>query len=414
MNNTLSLHDPEVADLLQGELERQKWTLDMIAAENIAPPDILATGASVFTNKAAEGYPGKRFHAGCEYTDRIETLAVTRAKDLFQADHANVQPHCGVNANMAVYFAVLKIGDPILSMKLDHGGHLSHGAKMSLTGHCYHFTHYGVHRETELIDYDEVRVLAKTCRPKMIVGGASSYPRLIDYKLLRDIADDVGAYLLIDMAHIAGLVAAGVIPSPVPYADFVTFTTYKTLMGGRGGVILCKAQYGNKVDRAIFPGVQGTPAVQMMAAKAVCFKHALTERFRTIQRQILVNAQQFCQALQTRGYRAVTGGTDNHLVLLDLRNTQLKGNAAEAVLEKIGLLANKNVIPYDPESPMVTSGLRFGTPALTTRGMREPEMENVADIVHLALSHPDDEMALSQLRQRVHAFCEKFPIYQEL
>jgi glycine hydroxymethyltransferase len=406
--------DAEVAALMQAELERQKWTLDLIAAENIAPAAILETGASVFTNKAAEGYPGKRFHSGCVHTDAIETLAITRAKDVFQAEHANVQPHCGVNANMAVYFAVLKIGDPVLSMKLDHGGHLSHGANMSLTGHAYQFTHYGVNRDTEQIDYAEVRELARQCRPKMIVGGASSYPRLIDYAALRDIADEVGAYLLIDMAHIAGLVAAGVIPSPVPHADFVTFTTYKTLMGGRGGVILCKAKYGSKVDRAIFPGVQGTPAIQLIAAKAVCFKQAGTEAFRAIQRQTLANARQLCAALQAYEYRVVTGGTENHLVLVDLRNKGLKGNAAESVLERIGVLVNKNVIPYDTESPMVTSGLRFGTPALTTRGMQEPEMAQIAEIVHLALSNSENTDVLEQLRQRVRAFCEQFLIYQDL
>ncbi len=406
--------DPKVAKIIQGELKRQQFTLDMIAAENIAPLSIIEAGASVFTNKAAEGYPGKRFHAGCKYTDQLETLAVNRVRDLFKAEYANVQPHSGVNANMGVYFAVLKIGDPVLSMKLDHGGHISHGAKASLTGHCYQFTHYGVNKETELIDYDEVLKLAKSCRPKMIVGGASSYPRLIDYKKLRQIADEVGAYLLIDMAHIAGLIAAKVIPSPVPYADFVTFTTYKTLMGGRGGVILCKEQYSKKVDQAIFPGVQGTPAVQMIAAKAICFQNARSETFRKIQQQIIENAKQFCRTLQSFGYRLVTGGTDNHLVLVDLRNKGLKGNVAESVLEWIGIMVNKNVIPYDPESPMVTSGLRFGTPALTTRGMKESEMEQVAEIVHKALSNNDNESVLQQLQQQVKTLCEAFPIYQDL
>ena len=411
---TLRIIDPEVADILQGELQRQRLTLDLIAAENTASCAILEAGASVFTNKAAEGYPGKRFHAGCEYTDQIEALAIKRAKELFQAEYANVQPHSGVNANMAVYLAVLQLGDPVLSMKLDHGGHISHGAKASLTGHCYQFTHYGVNCATESIDYDEARRLAQTSRPKMIVGGASSYPRLIDYTKLREIADEVGAYLLIDMAHIAGLVAAEVIPSPVPHADFVTFTTYKTLMGGRGGMILSKAQYGKKVDQAIFPGVQGTPYMQMIAAKAVCFQQAKAEPFRAIQRQTIANAQHFCRALQTYGYRLVSGGTDNHLALVDLRSSGLKGHAAEALLERIGILANKNVIPDDPESPLVTSGLRFGTPALTTRGLKEPEMAQIADIVHQAFCHHQNESVLSQLQQQVKALCEAFPIYQEL
>jgi len=412
--NSLQQHDPEVAEIIRGELHRQQWTLDMIAAENLAPLSVIEAGASVFTNKAAEGYPGKRFHAGCEYTDQIEALAIKRVKDLFKAEHANVQPHSGVNANMAVYLAVLKLGDPVISMKLDHGGHISHGAKASLTGHCYHFSHYGVAPETEFIDYDEVLKLAQQYRPKMIVGGASSYPRLIDYAKLREIADEVGAYLLIDMAHIAGLVAAEAIPSPVPYADFVTFTTYKTLMGGRGGVILCKEPYGKKVDQAIFPGVQGTPYVQMIAAKAVCFHNARSEAFRRIQQQIIVNARQFCNALQSYGYRLVTGGTDNHLALVDLRNKGLKGNIAESILERIGIMANKNVIPYDPENPMITSGLRFGTPALTTRGMKEPEMEHIAAIVHQTLSNVSDESALKQLQEQVKTLCEAFPIYQEL
>lgn len=414
MLNNLRRDDPEVTEIIEREIQRQKTTLDMIAAENSAPLSIIEAGASLFTNKAAEGYPGKRFHAGCEYTDQIENLARQRAKELFQAEYANVQPHSGVNANMAVYFAVLKPGDSVISMKLDHGGHISHGAKMSLTSFCYHFTHYGVNKETERIDYDEIRMLAKKSRPKMIIGGASSYPRLIDYTKLREIADEAGAYLLIDMAHIAGLIAAGTIPSPVPDADFVTFTTYKTLMGGRGGVILCKEQHGKNIDRAIFPGTQGTPAVQMIAAKAVCFKNAMSSKFREIQHRIVTNAGHFGRKLQSSGYRLVTGGTDNHLVLIDLRNKSLKGNAAESILERIGILANKNVIPYDPESPMVTSGLRFGTPALTTRGMKEVEMGRIAEIVHRALSHSKDDSELQQLRQQVQGLCQAFPIYQEL
>lgn len=414
MLDVVRFEDPEVAVILAQEKQRQQRTLNMIASENSAPVAIMEAESSLFTNKAAEGYPGRRFHAGCQYTDAIESLALQRAKNLFQAEHVNVQPHSGVNANMAVYFAVLKVGDPILSMKLDHGGHLSHGAAMSLTGHCYQFRHYGVRRETELIDYEEVRSLAKAHQPKMIVGGASSYPRLIDFAALREIADEVGAYLLIDMAHIAGLVAAGIIPSPVPYADFVTFTTYKTLMGGRGGMILCKKAYSAKIDRAIFPGTQGTPAVQSIAAKAVCFQRAMSPEFRQIQAQIVANAHRFAQALHTAGYRLVTGGTDNHLVLIDLRGTGLKGNTAEALLEKIGILTNKNVVPYDPESPMITSGLRFGTPALTTRGLKEPEMDRIAAIVHQAFRQPDNSDLLGQLCAEVREICEAFPLYSEL
>ncbi|MBD3307476.1 aminotransferase class I/II-fold pyridoxal phosphate-dependent enzyme [candidate division KSB3 bacterium] len=413
MTHVLRQEDPAVADLLTAELHRQQSTVDMIAAENSAPPAILEAGASVFANKAAEGYPGKRFHAGCEHTDTLESLAIDRAKTLFDAEYANVQPHSGVNANLAVYCAALTVGDPILSMKLEHGGHLSHGAAMSLTSQCYQFAHYGVHRATERLDYDEVLALARRHRPKMIVGGASSYPRLIEYPTLREIADEVGAYLLIDMAHIAGLVAAGVIPSPVPYADFVTFTTYKTLMGGRGGVILCKARSGNAIDRAVFPGTQGTPAVQMIAAKAVCFHRAMSSEFRTLQAQILRNARRFGQCLESYGYRLVTGGTDTHLVLVDLQNNGLTGNVAETTLERIGILANKNVIPYDPENPMITSGLRFGTPALTTRGMREPEMERLAALVHTALTHAQEERIIADLRQQVHALCQAFPLYQD-
>lgn len=414
MFNSLRRDDPDVATIIDAEVQRQKSTLNMIAAENSAPLSVVEAGASLFTNKAAEGYPGKRFHTGCAHTDQIETLAVQRVKNLFKAEHANVQPNSGVNANLAVYFSALKLGDPVLSMKLDHGGHLSHGAKVSLTGHCYQFTHYGVSEETERIDYDEVLSLAKRCQPKMIIGGASSYPRLIEYEKLREIADEVGTYLHIDMAHIAGLVAAGTIPSPVPHADFVTFTTYKTLMGGRGGVILCKEKYRKKIDAAVFPGVQGTSAIQLIAAKAVCFKNAMSEKFREIQAQIIANAVCFGHTLQSYGYRLVTGGTDNHLVLVDLRNTSLKGNAAELILERIGILTNKNVIPYDPESPAVTSGLRFGTSALTTRGMKEAEMEHIAKMVHKALHTYGDESELQQLQGQVQDLCEAFPLYQEL
>ena len=392
------------------ERKRQEASLDLIAAENTAPQAVLAAVGSPFNNKTAEGFPGRRYHTGCEVADEMETLAVERAKALFGAEHANVQPHSGVNANLAVYAAVLEPGDTVLSMKLSHGGHLSHGDPASVTGRVYRFFHYGVDPQTELLDYDEVRALARQHRPRMIVAGASSYPRLLDYAALRAIADEVSAYLLVDMAHIAGLVAARVIPSPVPHADFVTFTTYKTMMGPHGGVILCRAAHARKVDRAVFPGVQGTPTLGLVAAKAVCFHLATTPGFVAVQRATLANAQTLCHALAQQGYRPVTGGTENHLILLDLRGAGLKGNQAEQALAEAGILTNRNVIPYDPEPVQVTSGLRLGTPAVTARGMGEAEMQTIAALIGRVLAAPGDAQVRAAVREEVAALCGAFPL----
>jgi glycine hydroxymethyltransferase len=402
--------DEVLADLMLRERKRQEETLDLIAAENTAPQAVLAAVASAFNNKTAEGLPGRRYHTGCEVADEMETLAVERAKAVFGAEHANVQPHSGVSANLAVYAAVLEPGDKVLSMKLSHGGHLSHGDPASITGRVYRFFHYGVDPQSELLDYDQVRDLALQHRPKMIIAGASSYPRLIDYATLRAIADEVSAYLLVDMAHIAGLVAARVIPSPVPHADFVTFTTYKTMMGPHGGVILCRAAHARRVDRAVFPGVQGTPTLSLVAAKAVCFHLAATPAFAAVQRATLANARTLCHELAQRGYRPVTGGTENHLVLLDLRGAGLKGNQAEQALAEAGILTNRNVIPYDPEPVQVTSGLRLGTPAVTARGMGEAEMRTIAVWIERVLTAPDDARVKAAVREEVSALCRAFPL----
>jgi glycine hydroxymethyltransferase len=359
----LTNDDPEIARIIRDEESRIENTLDLIAAENHPPSSILEAQGSIFTVKAAEGYPGNRFHAGCRFADELESLAVERAKKLFDAGHANVQPHSGVSANLAVYFSVLDIGDRILSMKLSHGGHLSHGDAASITGKCFNFEHYGVNSQSERIDYDEVRELAQRFKPRMIVAGASSYPRRIDYEKFAVIAKTVSAYLLVDMAHIAGLVAAGVIPGPVPYADFVTFTTYKTLKGGRGGVILCKKEHAPKIDRTIFPGGQGTTAFNIMAAKAVCFKLAMDNAFKELQAKTLSNAACFATEFEKKGYRVVSGGTDNHLILVDLRPKGVTGDVAEKILESVGIIVNRNVIPNDPEKPNIASAIRIGSPA---------------------------------------------------
>ncbi|MGQ9458575.1 MAG: serine hydroxymethyltransferase [Anaerolineae bacterium] len=402
--------DETVAGLMLRERQRQETTLDLIAAENTAPQAVLAAVGSAFNNKTAEGFPGRRYHTGCEVADEMETLAVERAKALFGAEHANVQPHSGVNANLAVYAAVLEPGDTVLSMKLSHGGHLSHGDLASVTGRVYRFFHYGVNPRTELLDYDEIRALAHQHRPRMIVAGASSYPRLIDYAALRAVADEVSAYLLVDMAHIAGLVAARAIPSPVPYADFVTFTTYKTMMGPHGGVILCRAAHARKVDRAVFPGVQGTPTLSLVAAKAVCFHLAAMPGFVSVQEATLANARTLCHELAQQGYRPVTGGTENHLILLDLRGAGLKGNQAEQALAEAGILTNRNVIPYDPEPVQVTSGLRLGTPAVTARGMGETEMRTIAALIGRVLAAPGDAQVRAAVREEVAALCGAFPL----
>lgn len=405
--------DSELFGLIRRETERLENTLDLIAAENHPPPSVLEAQGSVFSIKAAEGFPGNRFHAGCRHVDAVEDLAVGRARALFKADHANVQPHSGVSANLAVYFSVLNVGDRILSMKLAHGGHLSHGDPASMTGKCFQFEHYGVHRETESIDYDQVRDMARQFRPKMIVAGASSYARLIDYPALARIAEEVSAYLMVDMAHIAGLVGAGVIPSPVPFSDFVTFTTYKTLGGGRGGVILCRKAHAARLDRAIFPGGQGTPAINGVAAKALCFKLAMTEEFRALQKKVLENAAAFATALGSNGYRLVSGGTENHMVLIDLRAKGVRGNDAEAALESVGIVTNRNMIPFDPEPAGVASGIRIGSPAITARGMGLAEVSRISELIDLTLRHRNETDVRDEVSFQVEELCRAFPIYPD-
>jgi glycine hydroxymethyltransferase len=402
--------DPEVAKIIRDEESRVENTLDLIAAENHAPYSILEAQGSIFNLKAAEGFPGNRFHAGCRHADELEDLAVSRAKRLFDADHANVQPHSGVSANLAVYFSALSVGDRILSMKLSHGGHLSHGDSASITSECFDFQHYGVNLKTEQIDYDEVENLAKNFGPRMIVAGASSYPRLIDYVKLAEIAQSVSAFLLVDMAHIAGLVAAKVIPSPVAHADFVTFTTYKTLRGGRGGVILCKQEHADRIDRAIFPGAQGTPSLNFVAAKAVCFYLAMADDFVELQKKTLNNAACFAGEFERLDYRIVSGGTDNHLVLIDLRLKGLTGALAEKALESVGIIVNRNVIPGDPEKPDVTSGIRIGSPAITSRGMQEPEVRQIVRMMDTVILNREDSRVLKQIANEVQDLCKKFPV----
>ncbi len=404
--------DPEVARIIRDEESRVENTLDLIAAENHAPLSVLDAQGSIFSLKAAEGFPGNRFHAGCRHADTLESLAVSRAKRLFGAEHANVQPHSGVSANLAVYFSVLDVGDRILSMKLSHGGHLSHGDAASMTSRCFDFQHYGLNLKTEQIDYGEIENLAKSFGPRLIVAGASSYPRLIDYEKMAEIARSVSAVLLVDMAHIAGLVAAKVIPSPVPHADFVTFTTYKTLRGGRGGVILCRQKHADRINRAIFPGGQGTPSLNLIAAKAVCFHLALTEDFVELQKKTLNNADCFAAEFERLGYRIVSGGTENHLVLLDLRTKGLTGARAEKTLESVGIIVNRNVIPADPERPEVSSGIRIGSPAITSRGMQEPETRQIARLMDKTMSNIESSQILNQVAQDVRNLCRQFPIQQ--
>ncbi len=406
----LHKEDPTVYELIEKETQRLQNTLDLIAAESVPPPSILEAQGSSFAIKAAEGYPHRRFHAGCVFTDALEALAIERAKQLFGAEHANVQPHSGVSANLAVYFALLKPGDKILAMKLSHGGHLSHGDPASITSRCFQFKHYGVHPETERIDYDALHALALEYRPAMIVAGASSYPRLIDYGRIAKIAEEIGAYFLVDMAHIAGLVAGGAIPSPIPHSDVVTFTTYKTLLGGRGGVILCRKTFAKKIDQNIFPGTQGTPAVNMIAAKAVCFGRALKPEFSAIQTRILENADVMAKRLSTHGYRLVTGGTDNHLVLFDVTQKGLTGDEAEKLLESVGIVVNRNVIPREGEDPLHPSGIRLGTTAMASRGMGREEAKNVADLIDTTLTHRNDAEALQEVAHAVSQLCHRFPL----
>jgi glycine hydroxymethyltransferase len=407
----LRTQDPEVYRAIEEETKREQEKIVLIASENYASRAVLEAQGSVFTNKYAEGYPSKRYYGGCEYADRVENLAMERAKELFGAEHVNVQPHSGSQANMAVYFSVLSPGDSILGMDLNHGGHLTHGAKVSFSGSLYRSVFYGVKRETGYIDHDEVRRIAREQKPRMIVVGASAYSRTIDFEEFGRIAKDCGAYLMADIAHIAGLIAAGEHPSPVPHADFVTTTTHKTLRGPRGGMILCRAEHGKAVDKQIFPGIQGGPLVHVIAAKAVAFREALGAEFRAYQASVRRNARRLAEELQGRGFEIFSGGTDNHLMLINLANRNLTGKEAEEALDKAGVVVNKNSVPFDERPPAVTSGIRLGTPCVTTRGMGEDEMVEVADIIDEVLrNHLDDERVLA-MKERVKALCARFPIY---
>ena len=411
----LSVVDPELKGYIDAELNRQRDKIELIASENIVTPAVMEAMGSVLTNKYAEGYPGHRYYGGCEYVDKVETLAIERAKKLFHAEYANVQAHCGASTNLTVYFAFLKPGDTIMGMDLSQGGHLSHGSPVNISGTYFNVVHYGVNPETELIDYDAMDKLAKEHHPKLIVAGASAYPRIIDFKRIADIAHANGALLLVDMAHIAGLVAAGLHPSPVPYADIVTTTTHKTLRGPRGGLILTNnEEYAKKINKAIFPGIQGGPLMHVIAAKAVAFGEDLKPEFREYAENIVKNAKAFAEGLKTEGFRLVSGGTDNHLILVDVRNKNLTGKEAEKLLDNIGITCNKNTIPFDPASPFVTSGIRLGTPAATTRGFKEEDFKEVASIMGLVLNNPEDTDKHAEAAKRVAALCAKYPLYTNL
>ena len=405
----LNLVDPEIKELIEKETARQNNKIELIASENFVSKAVMAAMGSTLTNKYAEGYPGKRYYGGCEVVDQIEDLARDRATELFGAEHANVQPNSGSQANQAVFFAVLKPGDTVMGMDLSHGGHLTHGSPVNMSGKHYHIVSYGVDKETETIDYDVVREIALEHKPKMIIAGASNYSRIIDFAKFREIADEVGAYLMVDMAHIAGLVAAGLHPSPVPYAHFVTTTTHKTLRGPRGGMILCSKEFAPMIDKSIFPGIQGGPLMHVIAAKAVSFKEALSPEFKTYQAQIIKNAQALANALIDKGLRIVSGGTDNHVMSLDVRNMNVTGKEAEHLLDEIGITCNKNTIPFDPASPFVTSGVRLGTAAVTTRGMKEADMKEIAEIIYLTLK--DFEANKEECAQRVAALLNQYPLY---
>ena len=405
--------DPDIARAIRDEIGRQNSGLELIASENFVSQAVLQAAGSVLTNKYAEGYPGKRYYGGCEFVDVAESLAIDRAKQLFGAEHANVQPHSGAQANMSVYFALLKPGDTVLGMNLAHGGHLTHGHPLNFSGKLYTIVPYGVRQDDERIDYDELDRLAREHRPKMIMVGASAYPRVIDFERIAATARDIGAPVVTDMAHIAGLVAAKIHPSPVPHSDFVTTTTHKTLRGPRGGMVLCRTQYAKDLDRSLFPGVQGGPLMHVIAAKAVCFKEAMEPGFAEYQQQIVANARRLAAALSAAGFRLVSGGTDNHLILVDVFSKGLTGKVAEAALGKAGITVNKNAIPFDKNPPMVASGIRIGTPAVTSRGMQEPEMDTVAAFIARALASPDDERALGMVRSEVEALCRKFPLYPD-
>jgi len=409
----LKQSDPKVFEAIDEELNRQRTKLELIASENIVSKAVLEAQGSVLTNKYAEGYPGKRYYGGCEYVDVVEQLAIDRAKQLFGAEYANVQPHSGAQANMAVFFALLQPGDTVMGMNLTDGGHLTHGSPVNMSGKYFKIVPYGVRKEDERIDYDELERIAKECQPKLIVAGASAYARVIDFERMAKIAHGVGAYLMVDIAHIAGLVAAGLHPSPVPYADVVTTTTHKTLRGPRGGMILCKdAEFGKQFNKAIFPGIQGGPLMHVIAAKAVALGEALQPSFKEYAQQVVKNAKVLADELTADGFRIVTGGTDNHLMLVDLTSKHLTGKEAQNLLDAVNITVNKNTIPFEPLSPFVTSGIRLGSPALTTRGFKEDDMKEVADIIALVLDHPEDEAAKAQAKDRVAALCKKYPLYE--
>lgn len=406
----VSAADPEVGKAMELELGRQRRNLELIASENLVSPAVMAAMGSVLTNKYAEGYPGKRYYGGCQCVDICENIAIDRAKQIFGAEHVNVQPHSGAQANLAVYFALLQPGDTVLGMNLAHGGHLTHGSPVNMSGKYYNFVAYGVSDDTQTIDYSALREKALECKPKMIVAGASAYPRTIDFEKISAIAKEVGAYFMVDMAHIAGLVAAGEHPSPVPYADVVTTTTHKTLRGPRGGMILCKEEYAKAIDKAIFPGTQGGPLMHIIAAKAICFGEALSEEFKSYQKQIVKNAARLAQALKAKGVNLVSGGTDNHMMLLDLRSFNLTGKELEHRLDEVYITVNKNAIPNDPQSPFVTSGVRIGTPAVTSRGLVEEDMDVIADCIYRTIT--DFEASAEEIRSAVNSLCAKYPLYE--
>ena len=410
--NYLEKADPEITAAIKREINRQETKIEMIASENFVNYEIMEAAGSALTNKYAEGYPGKRYYGGCEFVDQVETLAIERAKKIFGADHANVQPHCGANANTAVYQAVLEPGDTVMGMDLSNGGHLSHGSPVNISGKLYNFVSYGLDPETEMIDFDNVRELALKHRPKLIVAGASAYPRTIHTEKFREIADEVGAILMVDMAHIAGLVAAGFHPNPMEYADIVTSTTHKTLRGPRGGLILCTEKYANAIDKAIFPGTQGGPLMHIIAAKAVCFREAMEPEFREYQKQVIANAKALAEALTAKGFDLVSGGTDNHLVLVKLVNKDITGKRAENLLDEANITTNKNAIPNDPQSPFITSGLRLGTPAMTTRGFKEEDVRKTVDAIALVIDNPDDADAMEKARAIVKELTDKHPLHR--
>jgi glycine hydroxymethyltransferase len=400
--------DPEIFEAIKNEENRQKYTIELIASENFVSPEVLEAQGSVLTNKYAEGYPGKKYYGGCKFIDVIENLAIERAKKIFKAEHANVQPHSGSQANMAVYFSVLEVGDTILAMNLSHGGHLTHGSPVNFSGRFFNIVPYGVDKDTGRIDYDNLRDLALKNKPKLIIAGASAYPREIDFSVFRSIADEIGAYLMADIAHIAGLIVAGLHQSAVPHSHFVTTTTHKTLRGPRGGLILCKEEHARAIDKTIFPGIQGGPLMHVIAAKAVCFKQAMTPEFLSYQKQIIINAKVLADKLVELDYNLVSGGTDNHLMLVDLRNKGITGKQAEKALEEAGITVNKNAVPFDSQKPMITSGIRIGTPAVTTRGMKEEDMGVIAGMINRVLNDTENQKIKDEVRKEVENFCKKF------